>query len=61
MIRTRRLVLWVVMAAIAVLTVLSIVATFLGAARAKALFSSVPLVAFWFLLVGLLISGAEKQ
>jgi len=53
----RRIMLWVVLAAIVVLAVLSVVGAFLKADRAKDLFNSPPLVAYWFVLAAVLAAG----
>ena len=53
----RRIILWLVLAAAVVLAVLSMVGAFLGADRAKDLFNSAPLVAYWFVLAALLAAG----
>ena len=53
----RRIILWVVLAVIALLAVLSIVGALRGADRAKDLFNSAPLVAYWFVLAALLAAG----
>ena len=53
----RRIILWVVLAAIALLAVLSIVGALRGADRAEDLFNSAPLVVYWFVLAALLASG----
>jgi len=53
--RVRFIVMWSTLAAIGLLAVLSIVGAFLGAASAKALFTSPPLVAFWFFLAAILV------
>lgn len=46
-----------VWAALGLLAILSIAGAFLGPARSKALFNSVPLAVFWFLLAALLVVG----
>ena len=53
----RQVILWTVLAAIGLVATLSIVGAFLGAERAKDLFNSAPLVAFWFILLALLVAG----
>jgi hypothetical protein len=53
----RQAILWVVLAAIGLMIALSILGAFLGADRAKDLFNSTPLVAFWCALAALLIGG----
>jgi len=53
----RQIILWLVRVAIVVLAVLSIVGAFLGADRAKDLFNSAPLIAYWFVLAALLAAG----
>ncbi|MEN6578133.1 MAG: cytochrome c biogenesis protein ResB [Phycisphaerales bacterium] len=55
--RFRRALLWATLAAVILLTVLSIYGAFLGADRAQALFNSVPLVVYWFATVALLAAG----
>jgi len=55
--RTRQILMDLVPAAIGPLAVLSVVGAFLGAERAGALFRSVPLMVYWFLLAGLLLAG----
>ncbi|MEN6337562.1 MAG: cytochrome c biogenesis protein ResB [Phycisphaerales bacterium] len=57
MTRFRRAALWAVLAAIILLTVLSIYGAFIGAERAQAFFSSMPLAVFWFAAVALLVLG----
>lgn len=51
----RRTAMYATLCALGALTVLSIYGAFLGAERAGALFSSPPLVAFWFFLLALLV------
>jgi hypothetical protein len=53
----RRVVIGCVWAALGLLVILSIAGAFLGPARSKVLFNSVPLAVFWFLLVVLLVVG----
>ena len=53
----RRVVILAGLAAVGLLVVLSVVGAFLGAERARAMFNSPPLVAFWLLLAGLLVAG----
>jgi hypothetical protein len=53
----RRVVIGCVWAALGLLVILSIAGAFLGAARSKVLFNSVPLAVFWFFLVVLLVVG----
>jgi hypothetical protein len=53
----RQAILGSVLAAILLLIVLSVIGAFLGAEDAKALFNSWPMVAFWFLALGLLAAG----
>ena len=53
----RRVELWATVCFAAILGGLSVVGGFIGADRAKALFNSPPLVAFWLLLAALLIAG----
>ncbi|HOV77657.1 MAG TPA: hypothetical protein PLS24_06490, partial [Sedimentisphaerales bacterium] len=55
--RFRRAVLWAVLAAIVLLTGLSIYGAFIGADRAQAFFTSVPLAVYWFAAVALLVVG----
>ncbi|MBM4024658.1 MAG: cytochrome c biogenesis protein ResB [Planctomycetes bacterium] len=55
--RFQRGVLWATLLAIILLTLLSIYGAFLGAARAQALFNSLPLAVYWFALTALLIVG----
>jgi hypothetical protein len=55
--RVKRAVLWAVLAAIILLTGLSIYGAFIGDVRAQAFFNSVPLAAYWFAAVGLLVAG----
>jgi len=53
----RQAVLWAVLAAIGVLIVLSAIGALCGAEKAKELFNSWPLVAFWFVCLLVLASG----
>ena len=53
----RRIILWLALAAMVVLAALSIAGACLGADRAKALFNSPVLVAYWFVLAALLAAG----
>ena len=55
--RFRRAVLWAVLAAIVLLTGLSIYGAFIGADRAETFFTSVPLAVYWFASVALLVAG----
>lgn len=55
--RFRRATLWAVLAAVVLLTGLSIYGAFIGADRAQAFFTSVPLTVYWFASVVLLIAG----
>lgn len=55
--RLRQVILWAVLAAIALLILLSAVGALRGAEKAKELFNSWPLVAFWFLCLALLAAG----
>lgn len=55
--RFRRAVLWAVLAAIVLLTGLSIYGAFIGADRAETFFTSVPLAVYWFASVTLLAAG----
>jgi len=49
--------MWLVLAAIAALIVLSVYGAFVGAERARELFNSVPMQMFWFLItIGLVVS-----
>jgi len=49
--------LWVTLAAIWALMILSVVGAFLGAAKAKVFFNSLPLGVYWFFLSALFIAG----
>jgi len=53
----RTIVMWLAQGAVALLIVLSIVGAFRGDEKARALFNSVPLVAFWIALAALLAAG----
>lgn len=53
----QRIVLWASLGAAALLAALSIIGAFYGADKASELFNSPPLVVFWFLLAGLLLTG----
>ncbi len=53
----RQVLMWAVLIGIGLLTILSIVGSFLGDQRASALFNSIPLVIFWILLAALLVAG----
>ena len=53
----RHVILWLALAAMVVLAALSIAGACLGADRAKALFNSPLLVAYWFVLAALLAAG----
>lgn len=55
--RFRRAVLWAVLAAIVLLTGLSIYGAFIGADRAQGFFTSLPLAVYWFASVALLATG----
>lgn len=55
--RFKRAVLWAVLIAVILLTVLSVYGAFLGDVRAQAFFGSLPLAVYWFLAVALLIAG----
>ncbi len=55
--RLRSIVMWVTLAALAVLAVLSIVGAFLGAEDARAVFNSGPLIVYWIALALLLAAG----
>jgi len=57
MARLKRAVLWAVLIAIILLTGLSIYGAFIGARRAQAFFTSVPLAAYWFASVVMLAAG----
>ncbi|HUW99780.1 MAG TPA: cytochrome c biogenesis protein ResB [Phycisphaerae bacterium] len=57
MARGRQVGLGLTLGALGVLASVSIVGAFLGAERARAMFNSQPLVAFWILLAGLLVAG----
>jgi hypothetical protein len=53
----RQVILWAVLAAIGLLILLSAVGALCGDEKARALFNSWPLVAFWFLCLALLAAG----
>jgi len=53
----KRAVLWAVLAAIILLTGLSVYGAFIGADRAQAFFNSVPLAVYWFASIALLALG----
>jgi ABC-type transport system involved in cytochrome c biogenesis permease subunit len=53
----QRIILWTTLVAVAALTVLSVVGAYQGPEKAAELFNSPPLVVYWFLLAGLLLSG----
>ena len=53
----RQVLMWAVLAGIALLTALSIVGSFIGAERAAVLFNSLPLAVFWLGLFGLLAAS----
>ena len=53
----RRIILWAVLAAIGLLIVLSAIGALIGVADARALFNSLPLIAFWVLALLLLAAG----
>jgi len=55
--RIRTIVMWVVLAMIALLAALSVVGACLGAERARAMFSSAPLIVYWIVLALLLAAG----
>ena len=57
MYRFRRTVLWAVLVAVILLTLLSIYGAFIGADRAQAFFSSLPLAVYWFVAITLLVTG----
>lgn len=57
MARMRQIVMWVTQGAIALLVLLSIVGAFIGVESARSLFNSLPLAAYWIILVGLLVMG----
>ena len=49
--------MWMSLACICLLAVLSIVGAFLGAERAAAMFASAPLVVLWLVMLALLVAG----
>jgi len=53
----RQIILWAVLTAIGLLVVLSAIGALCGAEKAKELFNSWPLIAFWFVCLLLLASG----
>ena len=53
----RRIIMWAVFAMIVLLAGLSVAGAFIGVERARAMFNSLPLVVFWFLLLGLFVVG----
>ncbi len=53
----RRALLWAALIAVILLALLSIYGAFLGAERARAFFNSLPLTAYWFALIALLLAG----
>jgi hypothetical protein len=55
--RLRTIVMWVTLAAVAVLAILSIVGAFLEAEPAEAMFNSPPLIVYWIVLALLLAAG----
>jgi hypothetical protein len=52
-----RIMMWTALAAICVLALLCVLGAFYGAARARALFNSMPLAAYWCVLLTLLVAG----
>jgi len=55
--RFKRALLWVTLAAVILLTVLSIYGAFIGADRAQAFFNTLPLAVYWFAAIALLVTG----
>jgi hypothetical protein len=55
--RFKRIVLWAALVALMLLALLSIYGAFLGAERAQAFFTSLPLAFYWFALTALLMAG----
>ncbi len=53
----RAIILWAALAAVILLTVLSIYGAFIGADRAQAFFNSLPLAVYWFAAIALLATG----
>lgn len=58
--KLRHLIMWATLAAIYLLTVLSVLGAFYGAKKAKLLFNSIPLGVYWFIFATLLIVGLIK-
>jgi cytochrome c biogenesis protein ResB len=52
-----RIMMWTALAAICMLALLCVLGAFYGAVRAKALFNSMPLAAYWCVLLALLVAG----
>ena len=55
--KSKRVVLWLGLLLIAALTILSIYGAFVGAARARSFFNSVPLILYWFVFLIVLVLG----
>ena len=55
--RFKRAVLWAALIAVILLTLLSIYGAFIGADRARAFFTSLPLAVYWLALIALLVAG----
>jgi len=55
--KSKRVVLWLGLVLIAALTILSIYGAFVGAARARSFFNSVPLILYWFVFLIVLVLG----
>ncbi len=55
-----RIIMWMTLGAIALLTVLSVLGAFYGAEKAKQLFNSIPLAFYWYSLAVLLIAGFSE-
>ena len=55
--QVRRIVMWTVVGAVALLGILSIIGAFVGVQHAISLFNSIPLAVFWVFLAALCISG----
>lgn len=53
-------IMWIVLPAIVLLTVLSVIGAFYGAERAKLIFNSVPLVFYWCGLIVLFVTGFSE-
>ena len=52
-----RIIMWTALVAICVLALLCVLGAFYGAAKARALFNSMPLAAYWCVLLTLLVAG----